>query len=135
MDLNLSMIFLDFFSSNLYISPWFRKSFKFMVLRLLANTSASHKIETVQFTHAPRKPRRPQVLIITPPKLKEITHSSWTAFSEDLFFLHQKGRREGLWSWKNDQNQMCEVLVTILINSTIFALCPSHSFLIYCAII
>ena len=35
--------FLNFFS-KLYIPPWLDKSFKFMVLRLLANTFVSQKI-------------------------------------------------------------------------------------------
>ena len=38
--------FLEFFL-NLYIPPWLRKSFKFMVLRLLADTFLSEKIESV----------------------------------------------------------------------------------------
>ena len=37
------------FSLNLHISLWSQKSFKFMVLRLLANTFASQKIEFVHF--------------------------------------------------------------------------------------
>ena len=38
--------FLNFFS-NLYISPWLQKCFKFMVLRLLKNTFVSLKTESV----------------------------------------------------------------------------------------
>ena len=52
--------FLNFFS-NLYIPPWLRKSFKFIVLRLLENTFVNLFI----FAHAPNK-MLPQVLIITP---------------------------------------------------------------------
>ena len=40
--------FLNFFS-NLYIAPWLRKSFKFVVLRLLENTFVSQKSEPVHF--------------------------------------------------------------------------------------
>ena len=38
--------FLNFFS-NLYITPWLQKSFKFMVLRLLKKKFVSQKIENV----------------------------------------------------------------------------------------
>ena len=47
--------FLNFFS-NLYIAPWLRKSFKFMVLRLLENTFVSQKIESVYFYSSPQVP-------------------------------------------------------------------------------
>ena len=40
--------FLNFFL-NLYIPRWLRKSFKFILLRLLANTLESQKIESVHF--------------------------------------------------------------------------------------
>ena len=40
--------FLNFFL-NLYIPPWLRKSFIFIVLRLLANIFVSQKIESVHF--------------------------------------------------------------------------------------
>ena len=45
--------FLNFFS-NLYIPPWLRKSFKFMVLRLLENTFVSEKLESVYFYSYPQ---------------------------------------------------------------------------------
>ena len=44
--------FLNFFS-NLYITPWLRKNFKFMVLRLLENAFVSQKIESVHFYFIP----------------------------------------------------------------------------------
>ena len=34
----------EYFLNFLYIPPWLRKSFKFMVLRLLEDTFISHKI-------------------------------------------------------------------------------------------
>ena len=40
--------FLNFFL-NLYVPPWLWKSFKLIVLRLLANISVSQKIESVNF--------------------------------------------------------------------------------------
>ena len=76
--------FLDFFLS-LHIPLWLRESFKFIVLRLLANTFVSTPIFFI-----PPSKTLPQVFIITP-RQKEITHYSWTAFSEDLFFPSRKG--------------------------------------------
>ena len=61
----ISEHFLNFFS-NLYIPPWFQKSFKFMVLRLLANIFVSQKIESIDFYSCSQARLSPQVLIITP---------------------------------------------------------------------
>ena len=83
-----SRIFLEFFL-DLYIPPCFKVSN--LWLRLLANTFVSQKIECLFLVMPPSK-TLPQVFIITPPpRQKEITHSSWTAFSQDLFFLGKKG--------------------------------------------
>ena len=46
--------FLIFFS-NLYIPPWLQKSFKFMVLRLLANTFVNQRVESVHFYSCPEQ--------------------------------------------------------------------------------
>ena len=51
------------------------------------------KLNLFIFTHAPKQN--------SPPWQKEITHSSWKAFSEDLFFPQQKvgeGWRGGRWA-------------------------------------
>ena len=86
--------FLNFFL-NLYIPALLRKSFKFVLLRLLANIFVSQKIESVHFYSSPPSKTLPQVFFITP-RQKEITHSSRTAFSEDLFFISRKeGGEEG----------------------------------------
>ena len=54
-------------------------------------TFVSQKVESVHFYSCPQaKSPPPQVFVITP-RQKEITHSSRTAFSEDLFFPQQKG--------------------------------------------
>ena len=48
----------EYFSNifpNLYIPPRLRKSFKFMVLRLLANKFVNLNIESVHFTHGPKQ--------------------------------------------------------------------------------
>ena len=87
--------FLNFFL-NLYIPPWLWKSFKFIMLRLLENTFVSQKIESVHFYSCPQAKISPRFLPLSP-RQKEIAHSSQTAFSEDIFFLSRKGRRE-LWS-------------------------------------
>ena len=94
------------FFQNLHIPLWLRKSFKFIALGLLANTFASQKIESVHFYSCPQA-KLSQVFIINH-RLKEITHSFRTAFSEDL--PKQKGGGWGglgWWgfcSWKNYQN-------------------------------
>ena len=94
--------FLNFFL-NLYIPPWLQKSFKFMVLRLLTNTFVSQKIESVHFYSCPQVKLSPRLLSL-PLRQKEVTHSSQTAFFEDLLFLQQNrgGRimelKGGSWS-------------------------------------
>ena len=77
--------FLDFFL-NLYIPKWLRKSFKFIVLRLLANTSVSQKIESINFYSCPKAKLSPRFLSLSP-RQKEIAYSSRTAFSEDIMEL------------------------------------------------
>ena len=57
--------FLNFFV-NLYIPPWLRKSFIFIVLRLLANIFVSQKIESVHFYSCSPSKTLPQVFIIIP---------------------------------------------------------------------
>ena len=57
--------FLNFFS-NLYISLWFQKSFKFIMLRLLEDTFLSQKIESVHFCSCPKAKFSP--------RQKKITH-------------------------------------------------------------
>ena len=69
--------FLSFFS-NLYISPWLLKSFKFMVLRLLEKTFVSQKIEFI-FTHAPRQ-NSPQGFYHNNCRQRGITHFPRTFF-------------------------------------------------------
>ena len=73
---NCYYYFLEFFP-NLYIPPWSRKSFKFIVLRLLANTFVSQKLESVHFYSCPQAKFSPRF-------------SSQTAFSDDIFFLSRK---------------------------------------------
>ena len=61
------------FFINLYIPPWLWKSFKFMLLRLLANTFVSQKIESVYFYSCPKAKLALRFS-------SEITHSSRAAF-------------------------------------------------------
>ena len=51
--------FLNFFL-NLYIPALLRKSFKFMLLRLLANIFVSQKIESVHFYSSPQAKLSPR---------------------------------------------------------------------------
>ena len=116
----LSRIFLDFFL-NLYIPPWLQKSFKFMMLRLLANIFMSQKIESVHFYSCPQAKLSPRFLSL-PLKQNEITHSSWTVFSEDLFFPQQKVGEERIMERKKlPKLNLRGYCSQTLINSTIFA--------------
>ena len=56
---------LNFFL-NLYIPPWLRKSFIFIVLRLLENIFVSQKIESVHFYSCSPSKTLPQVFTIIP---------------------------------------------------------------------
>ena len=111
--------FLKFFL-NLYIPSWWRKSFKFIVLRLLANTFVSQKIESVHFYLCTQAKISPRFLSL-PPRQKEIIHSAWTAFSEDLFFSQQKGEGEIMEMKKLLKLNPRGYWSQILINCTIFA--------------
>ena len=87
--------FLNFFL-NLYIPQWLRKSFKVMVLRLLANTFVIQKIESDHFYSCPQTKLSRRFLSLSP-RQKEITHSSETVFSKVCFFPSRNGGG-GLWS-------------------------------------
>ena len=76
--------FWNFFL-NLYITPWLWKSFKFKVLRILANTFVGQKIKSVYFYSCLQAKLFSRFLSLLP-RQNKITHSSRTAFSEDLFF-------------------------------------------------
>ena len=58
--------FLNFFL-NLYIPPWLRKGFKFMMLRSLAITFVSQKIQSVHFYLYPKAKLSPRLLSLPPP--------------------------------------------------------------------
>ena len=57
---------LNFFL-NLYIPPWLRKGFKFMMLRSLAITFVSQKIQSVHFYLYPKAKLSPRLLSLPPP--------------------------------------------------------------------
>ena len=95
--------FLNFLR-NLYIPPWLLKSFKFIVLRLLQIRLWVKKLNLFNFTHAPQAKLSPRFLSLSP-RLMGISHSSRTAFSEDIFsWAERDGVWRGLCSWKNCQN-------------------------------
>ena len=85
--------FLTFFS-NLYIPPWLRKIFKFIVLRLLENEFVCQKTKSITFYSCPQAKTLPRFLS-SPTRQKEIIFqiSSKKRFFEHLFFPKQKGRR------------------------------------------
>ena len=62
-----------------------------MVLRSLANTFVSQKIESVHF-YSCHLAKLSLWFLSLPPRQREIAHSSQTAFSKDLFFPQQKER-------------------------------------------
>ena len=117
--------FLIFFS-NLYIPPWLQKSFKFMVLRLLANTFVNQRVESVHFYSCPEQNSPPcsyhypkgRTKFPIPPKLR---------FLKVYFFPNEKKDME-LKRWPKLK------LREYWINSTIVA--TFHFwFLFYCTII
>ena len=105
---------------NLYIPPWLQISFKFIVLRLLANTFCESKNLISSFLLMPPSKLTPRFLSL-PPSRKEITHSSWTVFSEDLFFSQQKGGERIMELKKLPRLNLRGYWSQVLINSTIFA--------------
>ena len=90
--------FLNFFL-NLYIPPWLRKGFKFMMLRSLAITFVSQKIQSVHFYLYPKAKLSPRLLSLPPPppRRREISIPPEQHFLEIYFFPSRKGgggRRE-----------------------------------------
>ena len=95
--------------------PW--KSFKFMVLRLLEINLWAKKLNLFIFAHFPKQ--------------KEITHFTWTAFSENLFFPQQKTERImklKKWPKLNLRGYWSQVLIT----STIFAVLTFLVAVLFC---
>ena len=93
--------FLNFFL-NLYIPPWLRKSFKFIVLRLLQIHLWVKKLNLFNFTHAPKQ-NSPPGFYHYPPGRRELRIPPEQHFLK-IFFPEQKGGRRRLSSWKNCQN-------------------------------
>ena len=81
--------FLNFLL-NLYISPWLRKSFKFSV-----KTTASKKIESLQFYSCPQAKLSPRFLSLSP-RQTGIAHFTKTAFSEDTFSVAERGGEDSV---------------------------------------
>ena len=107
--------FLNFFL-NLYIPPWLRKGFKFMMLRSLAITFVSQKIQSVHFYLYPKAKLSPRLLSLPPPPptQKGNFHSSRTTFSGDLFFPEQKGGGGGGgWALGEDEDHGVEKVIKI----------------------
>ena len=84
---------------NLYISPWLRKSFKFIVLRLLQIHLWVKKLKLFIFIHAPNQNCPPRFLSLSS-RQTGIAHSSQTVFFEELFSWGERGR-EGYGVEKN----------------------------------
>ena len=79
---------LNFFSNS--ISHYSLGSFKSIVLRLLENSFASQKTESVHFYSFPQAKLSPRFLS-SPPRQKEITHFPKVVFFENLVSSKLKG--------------------------------------------
>ena len=79
--------FLNFLQ-NLYISPWLRKSFKFIVLRLLQIHLWVKKLNLFNFTHAPKQ-NSPPGFYHYPPGRQELPIFPNSIFWR-YFFLSRK---------------------------------------------
>ena len=119
--------FLNFFL-NLY-STMIRKSFKFMMLRLLANTFVSQKTESVHFYSLAPSKTLPQFFIITPQTEGNYPFPPNSIFWRSIF-PQEKAERIGLWSWKNYQNSTYEG-VGIIHHLCNFSIFPSFIALLY----
>ena len=88
--------FLNFFL-NLYIPPWLQKSFKFIVLRLLANTFVSQKIESVHFYSCPQAKLCFRFLSL-PVGRRKLPIPPEQRFLKIVFPQQKGGRGRGLWN-------------------------------------
>ena len=81
--------FLDFFV-NLYIPPWLRKSFKFIVSRLLQIHLWVKKLNLFIFTHAPKQ-NSPPGFYHYPPGRRALAIPIEQPFFEDIFSWGERG--------------------------------------------
>ena len=109
---------------SLYIPPWLRKRFKFIVLRLLQIHLWVKKLNLFNFTHAAKQNSAPG-FDHYPPGRRELSIPPEQHFLK-IFFLSIKTGRE-LFSWQNYQNWQ-GYWSQVLINSTISA---TFTFLVY----
>ena len=108
--------FLNFFL-NLYIPPWLRKGFKFMMLRSLAITFVSQKIQSVHFYLYPKAKLSPRLLSLPPPpRRREISIPPEQHFLEIYFFPSRKGGGGGGgggWALGEDEDHGVEKVIKI----------------------
>ena len=88
----LPRIFLELFPKPVYSTA---EKFQIYSVKLLCDKNLNLFI----FLHAPKSKLSPRFLSLSLWQM-EIAHSTWTAFSEDIFSWAEKGVR-GLWRWKN----------------------------------
>ena len=69
------------------------EKFQIYSVKTTVNTFVSQKIESVQFYPCPQAKISPRFLSLTP-RHTGITHSSQTAFCEDIFSGAERGGRE-----------------------------------------
>ena len=89
----LSRIFLEFFP-KLVCFTMVAGKFQIYGIKITIKYICQPKNSCCSFLLMPPSKTLSQVFIIPPPRQKEITHSSQTVFSEDLFFPQQKEGKE-----------------------------------------
>ena len=90
----------------------FAEKFQIYNVETTGNIFVSQKIESVQFYSCPQAKLSPRFLSLFP-RQTGITHTSRTAFSEDIFFPEQKeGGEDYVVEKKKKMPKLTRVLVT-----------------------
>ena len=84
-----SRVFLEFSPKPVY-SIMVAEKFQTYSVKTTANTFVSQKIESAQFYLCPQAKLSPRFLSLSP-RQTGIVHYSQTPFSEDIFFLAERG--------------------------------------------
>ena len=126
----LSPEYLLTFFSNLYVPPWLRKIFNFIVLILLENAFVSQKIESIHFHSRSQEKLSPGSYYHSPGKSK-LPISLRKRFLKIYFLLQQiEGTMREL--KKLSKLNMLGYWSQVLINPTIFAPFPFLVYVLLC---
>ena len=115
----LSKIYGEFWS-NLYITPYFGKVFKFMVLRLLEMNFWFKILNLLIFTHAPKQ-HSSRVLIITPHAEQNYPFPPGSIFWKFIFHQQNGERGRKLWGWKMTKIKLVKILLSF--GNSLFDFC------------